>query len=492
MPSTRPLKVFLCHASADKPAVHKLYHYLKERKMDPWLDAENLLPGQNWQVEIPRALLSSDVIIICLSNRSVDKEGYVQKEIKFALDKALEMPEGRIFLIPARLEECDLPHSLSTYHYVNLFEEDGYCRLLKSLRLRAEQIGATSDFPLPPNKPASKSDFWHKLAELNGFTVFSILMLFVIVGIFIFNNLNILNPTSPAPTATITTFPMLVENLPTQTKTLSPELTVVPTDVLTQEPKITPTSLLGIGSTMIGSDGMTLLFVPAGEFIMGNDSNVNEKPAHQVFLAAYWIDQTEVTNAQYAKCVSVKECTQPSSSLFGNSKFENFPVVSLVWDQARSYCEWVGRRLPTEAEWEKAARGTDGQIYPWGNSEPSNNFLNVSNATVITRVGSYPNGASPYGALDMSSNAWEWVSSLYKAYPYDANDGREEMLSVDSRVIRGVTEGFYEGKPVFDWVRRWYYPETYYERARSSKRAKDAPSIYNEHLGFRCVMDATP
>jgi hypothetical protein len=143
MSSTRPLKVFLCHASVDKPAVRKLYRYLKERKMDAWLDAEKLMPGQNWQVEIPKALLSSDVIIICLSKNSVDKEGYVQKEIKFALDKALEMPEGRIFLIPARLEECDLPHSLSNYHYVNLFEEDGYRRLLKSLRLRAEQVGAT-------------------------------------------------------------------------------------------------------------------------------------------------------------------------------------------------------------------------------------------------------------------------------------------------------------------------------------------------------------
>ena len=143
MPTTRPLKVFLCHASADKPAVRKLYHYLRERKMDPWLNSEKLLPGQNWQVEIPKALFSSDVIIVCLSKNSVDKEGYVQKEIKFALDKALEMPEGRIFLIPARLEECDLPYSLRAYQYVNLFEADGYRRLLRSLRMRAEQIGAT-------------------------------------------------------------------------------------------------------------------------------------------------------------------------------------------------------------------------------------------------------------------------------------------------------------------------------------------------------------
>jgi hypothetical protein len=144
MPTTpRPLKVFLCHAHADKTTVRNLYRHLKERKIDAWLDAEKLLPGQNWQVEIPKALLSSDVIIICLSKNSVDKEGYVQKEIKFALDKALEMPEGRIFLIPARLEECNLPYSLSAFHFVNLFEEDGYKRLLRSLRARAEQIGAS-------------------------------------------------------------------------------------------------------------------------------------------------------------------------------------------------------------------------------------------------------------------------------------------------------------------------------------------------------------
>src|SRR5688572_23305948 len=141
MPETkRPLKVFLCHASADKPKVRELYRTLKRRGVQPWLDAENLIPGQNWEVEIPKALLSSDAIIICLSPNSIDKEGYVQKEITFALDKALEMPEGRIFLIPARLEECDLPYKLRQYQAVNLFEADGYTKLMKALKLRASQL----------------------------------------------------------------------------------------------------------------------------------------------------------------------------------------------------------------------------------------------------------------------------------------------------------------------------------------------------------------
>lgn len=144
----RPLKVFLCHASADKPKVRELYRTLKRRGVQPWLDAEDLIPGQNWEVEIPKALLSSDAIIICLTPNSVDKEGYVQKEIKFALDKAMEMPEGRIFIIPARLEDCELPFSLRQYQAVNLYEKTGYTKLMQALKLRASQLErATVELP---------------------------------------------------------------------------------------------------------------------------------------------------------------------------------------------------------------------------------------------------------------------------------------------------------------------------------------------------------
>jgi hypothetical protein len=134
---TRPLRVFLCHASQDKPAVWKLHRYLKQHGAKPWLDQADLLPGENWEVEIPKALYNSDVILVCLSKNSVDKEGYVQKEITFALDKAQEKPEGTIFIIPVKLEDCDVPRRLNRYQWVDLFRADGYRRLLLGLNKRA-------------------------------------------------------------------------------------------------------------------------------------------------------------------------------------------------------------------------------------------------------------------------------------------------------------------------------------------------------------------
>ncbi len=138
----KPLKIFLCHASDDKAEVKNLYTLLLKQGANPWLDSEKLLPGQDWNLEINKALDASDVILLCLSNKTVDKEGYVQREIRIALDRALEMPEGRIFLIPARLEECDLPYKIRTYQWVDLFTADGMVKLIKSLNLRASQAGA--------------------------------------------------------------------------------------------------------------------------------------------------------------------------------------------------------------------------------------------------------------------------------------------------------------------------------------------------------------
>jgi hypothetical protein len=156
----KPLKVFLCHASDDKAEVKDLYQLLVKHGADPWLDAEKLLPGQDWNLEINKALDDSNVILLCLSKKSVDKEGYVQREIRIALDRALEMPEGRIFLIPARLEECDLPYKVRTYQWVDLFTSDGMGKLLKSLNLRASQVKAqplsVDGAPLVVKKSAPK------------------------------------------------------------------------------------------------------------------------------------------------------------------------------------------------------------------------------------------------------------------------------------------------------------------------------------------------
>jgi len=141
MPETkRRLKVFLCHASADKPKVRELYRYLRRRGVMPWFDEKDLVPGQDWQGEIPKAIRTCDAIIICLTKNSLDTEGYVQREIRFALDRALQMPEGRIFIIPARFEECDVPSSLANFQWVDLFDEGGYIRMMKALRFRAAAL----------------------------------------------------------------------------------------------------------------------------------------------------------------------------------------------------------------------------------------------------------------------------------------------------------------------------------------------------------------
>lgn len=138
------LRIFLCHSSNDKPAVRKLYQQLLGEGFAPWLDEEDLLPGQDWQREIPKAVKNSDVVIVCLSRNSISKSGYVQKEIKHALDLADELPEDTIFIIPLRLEDCRVPERLARWHWVNIFEERGFNRLLGSLRRREDVLNISS------------------------------------------------------------------------------------------------------------------------------------------------------------------------------------------------------------------------------------------------------------------------------------------------------------------------------------------------------------
>lgn len=134
------LSVFLCHSSSDKPTVRMLYQRLFRDGIDVWLDEENLLPGQDWQMEIRKAVRNSDIVLVCLSKTSISKSGYVQKEIVYALNVADEQPEGTIFLIPAKLEECDIPERLQRWHCVNLFDEHGYQRLMQAMKFRADTL----------------------------------------------------------------------------------------------------------------------------------------------------------------------------------------------------------------------------------------------------------------------------------------------------------------------------------------------------------------
>jgi formylglycine-generating enzyme required for sulfatase activity len=235
--------------------------------------------------------------------------------------------------------------------------------------------------------------------------------------------------------------------------------------------------------------GISMRLVPAGEFMMGSDDDSDiHNQSHNVYLGAFYMDLYEVTNAHYADCVTADICDPPHSDrtdfrsiYYGNPEYDNFPVIYVDWMMAKTYCEWRGARLPTEAEWEKAARGTDGRSYPWGEGISCDN-ANYDGSTDFdtlcigdtTEVGSYESGRSPYGLYEMAGNVFEWVSSLYKPYPYDATDGRENLTIGGSRVIRGGawSEGPNDQRVFY---RSWVGPD-------QSETA----------IGFRCARDVNP
>jgi formylglycine-generating enzyme required for sulfatase activity len=196
-------------------------------------------------------------------------------------------------------------------------------------------------------------------------------------------------------------------------------------------------------------DGMAMVCVPAGEFQMGStdadsDAGNDEKPAHTVYLDAFWIDRTEVTNAQYRACLQAGACSDPGCLDESGLNAPDQPVVCVKFAEAEAYCRWAEGRLPTEAEWEKAARGTDGRRYPWGNEDldcARANWLNCVGTT--SPVGSYPSGASPYGVLDMAGNAWEPVSDWYDLGYYGRSEARNPQGPASGwyKVLRGGGSG---------------------------------------------------
>jgi len=215
------------------------------------------------------------------------------------------------------------------------------------------------------------------------------------------------------------------------------------------------------GSTRTSpADGMIEVFVPAGIFTMGGvdpRAAENEKPIHQVSMPGFWIDKVEVTNGMYALCANAGACRLPQEfrsdsrdKYYGDAQFADYPVVYVTWLQAKTYCEWAGRRLPTEAEWERAARGDDTRVYPWGDQIPDASRANFSSLVGDTAsVGNSPAGISPFGVLDMSGNVAEWTQDIYSGTYYTSSMSTNPQgpggSTSNNRVVRGGTYQDQEG-----------------------------------------------
>lgn len=235
--------------------------------------------------------------------------------------------------------------------------------------------------------------------------------------------------------------------------------------------------------TRIGKKPNVMVRVPAGEFTMGSNSRLpDEGPQHTVKLKSFWIDKYEVTNLQYQQFVEATGRRSPrhfQNRTFPRDKIDH-PVTFVSWYDAKAYCEWAGKRLPTDAEWEKAARGTDGRTFPWGNEFDVNKantpvrWQSLKTEGDTAPVGAFPEGISPYGLYDMSGNVWEWVEDWYRRYP--GNKDPNENYGEQYKTLKGGSWwdcSFYQcgiSAPVFN--RSFFDPQT-----------------KNSSFGFRCAKD---
>lgn len=289
---------------------------------------------------------------------------------------------------------------------------------------------------------------------------------------------------TPVPTEEKSTALEVAAGVPvTSNDSSSPTLeSPTPVPPPTEAPTITASEPL---PEITDDKGAELVLVPEGNFLMGSDrGETDEQPVHTVYLDAFYIDKFEVINKLYQACVEDGTCDPPRQNYFfaesptkiyyGNPQYGNFPVVYVDWNMAKAYCEWRGGRLPTEAEWEKAARGTDANTYPWGKDLDCQraNYQGCVNRT--SEAGSYPDGVSPYGVYDMTGNVWEWVSDRYadNYYAKSPTNNPSGPITGQSRVLRGGS-----------WPR---FDVTAYHRT------KFAPEYNTFDIGFRCARDLNP
>ena len=356
---------------------------------------------------------------------------------------------------------------------------------VKVERLREQMTGTMERQPTPvPSAPAAtpipKRRRW-TLPVLLGTLFGGVFLVAAIFGCwFLFNRPGMFSINY----ATTPTFPTL-PGVSSPTAVPSSQTAIPPTETsqsVAVSTATSPPTEAPLPEEIEDSKNVPMRLVPAGEFTMGNDNSGDaiSRPGHTVYVDAFYIDKYEVTNEMYDVCAYEVECRKPQNSgsvtrstYYNNPVFANYPIIYVNWSMAFAYCEWRGARLPTEAEWEKAARGTDERIYPWGTPNLDCSYANLPGCVGDTApVDQYDKSVSPYGVYGMAGNVWEWTSTLSKLYPYDSTDGREDLTAKGKRIARGGSWHTFGGNA---------------GNTRTDTRFELDPAYYGGYVGIRCA-----
>ncbi|HEY1389837.1 MAG TPA: SUMF1/EgtB/PvdO family nonheme iron enzyme [Ktedonobacterales bacterium] len=456
-----PYKIFISYRRDDSQAtVDHIYDRLKDHfgRDAIFMDVDSIPPGYSFPGYVKSVLRQCRIALIVIGPswlsvlshdgpykgqpRIADPADFVRVEIEQTLALAPVNDDGRptsdLLLMPVLVQSARMPHA-----------EELPASLRDLAHRNATPIRRHPDFDHDINRLIAHINSWRATTP---------------------------TPAAPMPVVTVTTAPA-----PPQ-----PALTTRPA----LPPDRFPPRLAELGFRAQKRDGVAFIVppvcaVPAGEFLMGSDPRRDpgtfddERPQHRLILAAYSIARFPVTVAEYACFVEAEHHRQPETWANQMLKLDH-PVVYVSWDDAVAYAAWLAQtsgrpwRLPTEAQWEKAARGIDGHIYPWGDSvDPSRANTFGGGRAGTTAVGGYPRGASSCGAQDMAGNVLEWTYSLYKPYPYTKSDGREAETSAENRAQRGGS---------------WHFTA---RSVRAAYRVNYKPDSLTDDLGFRLALSGS-
>ncbi|MEA3351698.1 MAG: SUMF1/EgtB/PvdO family nonheme iron enzyme [Chloroflexota bacterium] len=484
-------QVFISYAREDVDFANRLVSDLEKNGINVWIDRSDILPGDKWRQDVVEGIRSADIFLIVLSSKSVQSK-YVKRELH-AADKHNKP------IVPVCYKKVAIPSELefilSEFHRVT-FQHNNYNEKFSELLKACQEHGVhpRSNHESKETSNTKRAFSYSLFAEFLGAIILLSIVILGGVAALIYSGFweqFILPIAAPAPTitetfsmdvpqtttpslapATATTIP---SSTPSPSSTASATATTIPT--LTQASEQIP---------FVDAHNVPMMLIPEGLFVMGSDSgNRDEYPAREVYLPTYYIDQYEVTNAQYAECVKDESCPPPHLTnshthyqYYENPIYADYPVIYVKWKSAYDYCRWRDARLPTESEWEKAARGDDERTYPWG--ENLKNDCSLANYWPIgpcggdtMKVDSHSRGISPYGVYNMAGNVWEWVSNWYNVYPGGDPEASSDF-GLTHRVLRG---GSYIDSEL---------------NLNTTLRKQFNPLLRGSNIGFRCARDVKP